>query len=49
MHLLDGFSEDIFKIDDLEKMQKMRGLDEEIIKSTTKIKELIEAMQKKIK
>lgn len=49
MHLLDGFSEDIAKIDDLEKIQKMRGLEEEIQKFTLKVKELVEAMQKKIK
>lgn len=49
MHLLDGFSEDIVKIDDLEKIQKMRGLEEELPKFTGKIKELVEALQKRIK
>jgi hypothetical protein len=38
MHLLDGFSDDIVKIDDLEKIQKMRGLEEEIQKFTIKVK-----------
>lgn len=38
MHLLDGFAEDIVKIDDLEKIQKMTGLEEEIQKFTAKIK-----------
>ena len=49
MNLLDGFSEDIVKIEDLEKIQKMRGLEEEIQKFTLKVKELVEVMQKKIK
>lgn len=49
MHLLDGFSEDIVKIDDLEKIQKMRGLEEQLPKFTGKIKELVEALQKRIK
>lgn len=49
MNLLDGFSEDIVRIEDLEKIQKMRGLDDEIQKFTLKVKELVEAMQKKIK
>ena len=49
MHLLDGFSEDIVRIEDLQKIQKMRGLDDEIQKFTSKVKELVEAMQKKIK
>lgn len=49
MNLLDGFSDDIVKIEDLEKIQKMRGLEEEIQKFTLKVKELVEVMQKKIK
>ena len=49
MHLLDGFSDDIVRIEDLEKIQKMRGLEEEIQKFTSKVKELVEVMQKKIK
>lgn len=38
MHLLDTFSEDITKIDDLEKIKTMKGLEEELQKFTTKIK-----------
>jgi hypothetical protein len=49
MNLLDGFSDDIIKIDDLEKIQKMRGLEDEIQKFQLKIKELVESLQKKIK
>ena len=37
------------KIDDLEKILKMRGLEEELNNFTNKVKELIDAMQKKIK
>lgn len=49
MHLLDGFESDIIKIDDLEKIQKMRGLEDEINNFKNKVKELVDAMQKKIK
>ena len=49
MHLMDGFSDEIVRIDDLEKIVKMRGLEEEIQKFTLKVKELIESMQKRIK
>lgn len=49
MHLLDGFSDDIVKIDDLEKIQKMRGLEDEMQKFQLKIKELVESLQKRIK
>ena len=38
MHLLDGFSEDIVRIEDLEKIQKMQGLEDEIQKFTLKVK-----------
>lgn len=41
MNLLDNFAEDIVKIQDLEKIQNMRGLEEEIQKFTLKIKELV--------
>ena len=37
------------RIDDLEKIVKMRGLEEEIQKFTLKVKELVESMQKRIK
>lgn len=49
MHLLDGYEKEIIKIDDLEKIQKMRGLEEEINNFSNKVKELVDAMQKKIK
>lgn len=49
MNLLDNFAEDIVKIEDLEKIQNMRGLEEEMLKFTLKIKELVEALQKRIK
>ena len=49
MHLLDNFEKDIIKIDDLEKIQKMRGLEEEMSNFSNKVKELVDAMQKKIK
>ena len=49
MHLLDGYEKDIIKIDDLEKIQKMRGLEQEINNFSNKVKELVDAMQKKIK
>lgn len=38
MHLLDGFSEEIVNIDDLKKIEKMTGLEEEIQKFTSKVK-----------
>jgi len=49
MHLLDGYEKEIVNIEDLEKIQKMRGLEEEINNFSNKVKELIDAMQKKIK
>ena len=49
MHLLDNFEKDLVKIDDLEKILKMRGLEEEMNNFTNKVKELIDAMQKRIK
>jgi benzoyl-CoA reductase/2-hydroxyglutaryl-CoA dehydratase subunit BcrC/BadD/HgdB len=49
MHLLDGFAEEIVNIDDLIKIQDMEGLREETQKFTAKVKELIEALQKRIK
>lgn len=49
MHLLDNFEKDLVKIEDLEKIQKMRGLEEEINNFMNKVKELVDAMQKKIK
>lgn len=49
MHLLDGYEKEIVRIDDLEKIQKMRGLEEEINNFSNKVKELIDGMQKKIK
>ena len=49
MHLLDNFEKDLVKIDDLEKILKMRGLEEEMSNFTNKVKELIDAMQKRIK
>ncbi len=49
MHLLDNYEKDIIKIDDLEKIQKMRGLEEEMSNFSNKVKELVDAMQKKIK
>lgn len=47
--MLDGYEKEIIKIDDLEKIQKMRGLEEEINNFSNKVKELVDAMQKKIK
>lgn len=49
MNMLDGFETDIIKIDDLEKIQKMHGLEDEINNFKNKVKELVDAMQKKIK
>ena len=49
MHLLDNFQKDLVKIDDLEKILKMRGLEQEMNNFTNKVKELIDAMQKRIK
>ncbi len=49
MHLLDNYEKDIVKIDDLEKIQKMRGLEEEMNNFSNKVKELVDTMQKKIK
>jgi hypothetical protein len=49
MNLLDNYEKEIIKIDDLEKIQKMRGLEEEMSNFSNKVKELVDAMQKKIK
>ena len=49
MHLLDNFEKELVKIEDLEKIQKMRGLEEEINNFMNKVKELVDGMQKKIK
>lgn len=49
MNLLDGFAEDIINIDDLNKIQDMEGLRDQTQKFSLKVKELVEAMQKRIK
>ena len=46
---MDGFAEDLINIDDLGKIQGMEGLEEEMSKFVSKIKQLVEGLQKRIK
>jgi hypothetical protein len=49
MHLIDTFADELIQEDELEKLRHIRGIDEEITKFHSKVKEIIENIQKKIK
>ena len=46
---MDNFEKQLVKIDDLDKIMKMQGLEEETNNFTNKVKEIIDAMKKRIK
>lgn len=49
MHLIDNFADDLVQEEELDKLRKMHGMDEEIQKFSAKVKEIVEIIQKKIK
>jgi hypothetical protein len=49
MHLIDNFADELVQDEELDKIRKMRGIEEEIAKFCLKVKEIVENIQKKIK
>lgn len=49
MHLIDNFADELIQEDELDKLRHIRGIDEEIAKFHSKVKEIVENIQKKIK
>ena len=49
MHLIDNFADELVQEEELDKLKKMRGIEEEIAKFHIKVKEIVENIQKKIK
>lgn len=49
MHLLDNYAEDLVVDEELDKIKKMRGIEDEMAKFSSKVKEIVENIQKKIK